>query len=218
MSKQHNNNKDDISFYKAFLTRSPSPESSKSSSFRSLNHDDTQKIKKASVKFIESLQKILDKIVSIEVLNENCLKFKQFCDKNRKYLEDLFEKTHLVSLIIRIIIKFYQNLEYSGKEKLKLSIKLTLVSCLADLCFYEKLRNHMKIDENCEQIIKSLSNENDETVWSKICRLAANFSQDVINIKYFLKDGEFKFLCSFLNYLIFFNFFKRFFGIFGKMY
>jgi hypothetical protein len=189
MSK--NLKRDKISFYNALKSRSPSPSSSETT-FRSLNHDETQKLKKLSFKIIEQTKKILDKnSVSLENLHQNLLKLKQFCDKNRKYLDDLFEKTNLVSLIIDKILKFYQNQVDSGKEKFKKSIKLTLISCLADFCYYEKLRNHMKIDENCENVIKSFSNEIDEDIWSKVCRLSANFSQDVINIKYFLNDGKF---------------------------
>jgi hypothetical protein len=189
MSK--NLKRDKISFYNILKSRSPSPSSSETS-FRSLNHDETQKLKKLSFKIIEQTKKILDKnSVSLENLHQNLLKLKQFCDKNRKYLDDLFEKTNLVSLMIDKILKFYQNQVDSGKEKFKKSIKLTLISCLADFCYYEKLRNHMKIDENCENVIKSFSNEIDEDIWSKVFRLSANFSQDVINIKYFLNDGKF---------------------------
>ena len=193
--------KDKISFYNAFKSsRSPSPstskEESKCSTFRSLNHDETQKLKKGSLKIIENLRKIFEKnAASYEIIHENLIKLKQFCDKNRKYLDDLFEKTFLVSLITGRIVKLYgdNTVVEQSKEKLRKSIKLTLISCLADFCYYEKLRNHMKIDENCEAVVKLFSNETDEGIWSKICRLCANFSQDVINIRYFINDGKFFF-------------------------
>ena len=193
--------KDEISFFNALKSRSPSPASPTStkelkntSPFKSLSHENAEKLKKSSSKFLEQLRKILEKnTASLDILNENFMKFKQFCDKNRKYLDDLFEKTNLVSLIIGRFLKFNKDQAVSSKEKLRKTIKLTLLSCLADLCFYEKLRNHMQLDENFEDFIKSFSNETDESIWSKICRLCANFCQDMINIKYFINDGKFVF-------------------------
>lgn len=152
-----------------------------------INHKEKlERLQKTANQLIESLQADY-KTNTISHINNHLTKLKTFSRQNKSYLDDLFNKSNVIELLIKLLIRFYKLKQPLASSK---EVKVMLISLLADYSTYEKLRNYITTDENFEQIIKEFENEDNEDQWSKICRLAANILQDTINIKHFINNGE----------------------------
>lgn len=150
------------------------------------------------VKYCQNLSQSFNKIninkTSNEKFGEKALKslennlsiVKKLCSKRKDCFEKLFHGLGTSGILINLLIKFYDE----NSEEASTKLKTLMVSCLADLSHFEALRNQISSNENCEKMCRTIANEIDEQVWSKICRLSANLCQDKLNIRYFLGNGK----------------------------
>jgi hypothetical protein len=123
-----------------------------------------------------------------QYLDKYLLKLNKLCKNRKESLERLFDKHDVIQTLVAIAIKLYESANTASHKQI-------LVSCFADLCYYEKLRFQFGIDENIETLFTVLASESDIDIWPRICRFSANLFQDSISTRYVLKNGKCR-VCS----------------------